>query len=164
MWSATSLNTVESQFGLVYGLGPQPANVVRTATAPSSSRRPTPSGNPTLFDIIYTAGASSNQIIADVPKLLPSFTQTASFTFLPAYAPLTFETGGYNAFTMAVEETASPVESFSAAWNTPVISTDGAIASLITPQGDFSRGVLAFDACDRRWRSSPSSPTSATIR
>jgi hypothetical protein len=29
------------------------------------------------------------------------FTQTASFTFLPACAPLTFETGGYNAFTTA---------------------------------------------------------------
>ena len=73
-----------------------------------------------------------------MPQLLPSFTQTASFTFLPAYAPLTFETGGYNAFTMAVDETASPVESFSAAWNTPIVSTDAAIASLITPQGDFS--------------------------
>ena len=28
MWSATSLSTVESQFGLVYGLAAQPVNVV----------------------------------------------------------------------------------------------------------------------------------------
>ena len=141
MWSATSLSTVESQFGLVYGLAAQPANVVQVVEngqlrfqflATDSS------GNTTLFDIIYTPGGSANQIIADVPQLLPSFTQTASFTFLPAYAPLTFETGGYNAFTTAVDETASPVESFSAAWNTPIVSSDDAIASLITPQGDFS--------------------------
>ncbi len=137
MWSATSLNTVETQFGLVYGLGPQPTTVVSGASGwqfPVTDS----SGNTTLFDIVYTGGATNNQIITDLPKLLPSFTQTASFTFLPAYAPLTFETGGYNAFTMAVDETASPVESFSAAWNTPVISLDGAIASLMTMRGDFT--------------------------
>ena len=138
MWSATSLNTVESQFGLVYGLGQQPANVIRNSDGTFQFAATDAAGNPTLFDIMYTAGSSTNQIVADVPKLLPSFTQQASFTFLPAYAPLTFETGGYNAFTMAVEETASPVESFSAAWNTPVQSDDAAIASLITAQGDFS--------------------------
>ncbi|GLQ91517.1 beta strand repeat-containing protein [Dyella acidisoli] len=137
MWSATSLNTVESQFGLVYGLAQQPTNVIVNGTTfqfPATDA----SGNPTLFDIIYTQGSSANQIVADVPKLLPSFTQTATFTFLPAYAPLTFETGGYNAFTTAVDETASPVESFSAAWNTPVVSFDDAITNLITPQGDFT--------------------------
>ncbi len=138
MWSATSLNTVESQFGLVYGLGQQPSNVVRSGDGTFQFAATDSAGNPTLFDIKYTAGSSTNQIVADVPKLLPSFTQQASFTFLPAYAPLTFETGGYNAFTMAVEETASPVESFSAAWNTPVMSNDAAIAGLITAQGDFS--------------------------
>jgi hypothetical protein len=138
IWSATSLNTVESQFGLVYGLGQQAANVIRNGDGTFQFAATDSAGNPTLFDIKYTAGGSTNQIVADVPKLLPSFTQQASFTFLPAYAPLTFETGGYNAFTMAVEETASPVESFSAAWNTPIMSDDAAVASLITPQGDFS--------------------------
>ncbi len=138
MWSATSLNTVETQFGLVYGLGQQPANVIRNGDGTFQFAAIDSAGNPTLFDIIYTHGSSTNQIVADVPKLLPSFTQAASFTFLPAYAPLTFETGGYNAFTMAVEETASPVESFSAAWNTPVTSDDSAIANLFTAQGDFS--------------------------
>ncbi|MFM0330068.1 RHS repeat domain-containing protein [Paraburkholderia strydomiana] len=138
MWSATSLNTVETQFGLVYGLGAQPANVIRDGDGTFQFAATDSAGNPTLFDIVYTAGSTANQIVADVPKLLPSFTQAAGFTFLPAYAPLTFETGGYNAFTMAVAETASPVESFSAAWNTPVISDDAAIANLITTQGDFS--------------------------
>jgi hypothetical protein len=138
MWSATSLNTAESQFGLVYGLGQQPANVIRNGDGTFQFAATDAAGNPTLFDITYTAGSSTNQIVADVPKLLPSFTQQANFTFLPAYAPLTFETGGYNAFTMAVAETASPVESFSAAWNTPVVSDDAAVASLITAQGDFS--------------------------
>jgi hypothetical protein len=138
MWSATSLNTVESQFGLVYGLAQQPANVIRGGDGTFQFAATDSAGNPMLFDIIYTHGGSANQIIADVPKLLPSFTQTANFTFLPAYAPLTFETGGYNAFTTAVEETASPVESFSAAWNTPVFSFDDAVAGLITAQGDFS--------------------------
>jgi hypothetical protein len=138
MWSATSLTTVETQFGLVYGLGQQPANVIRNGDGTFQFAATDSAGNPTLFDIMYTAGSTTNQIVADVPKLLPSFTQAASFTFLPAYAPLTFETGGYNAFTMAVDETASPVESFSSAWNTPVSSDDAAVASLITAQGDFS--------------------------
>jgi len=138
MWSATSLSTVETQFGLVYGLAAQPVNVVQSGQGTYQFPATDTSSNTTLFDIIYTVGATTNQIIADVPQLLPSFTQTATFTFLPAYAPLTFETGGYNAFTTAVEETASPVESFSAAWNTPITSSDNAIANLITPQGDFS--------------------------
>jgi hypothetical protein len=142
MWSATStlspLTPVESQFGLVYGLAAPPVNVVQSAAGVFQFPATDPSGNTTLFDIIYAKGASANQIIADIPELLPSFTQTASFTFLPPYAPLTFETGGYNAFTTAVDETASPVESFSAAWNTPILSDDNAIPSLITAQGDFS--------------------------
>jgi hypothetical protein len=138
MWSATSLTTVESQFGLVYGLAAQAVNVIQNGLGTFQFPATDPSGNSTLFDIVYTAGASANQILTDVPQLLPSFTQPASFTFLPAYAPLTFETGGYNAFTTAVDETASPVESFSAAWNTAIASFDDAISNLITPQGDFS--------------------------
>ena len=149
MWSATSPSTLESQFGLVYGLAAQPVSVVQSAQGtfqfPATDRL----GNPTLFDIIYTVGATANQIVADVPKLLPSFTQSAGFTFLPPYAPLTFETGGYNAFTTAVEETATPIESFSAAWKTPITSGDNSIANLITPQGDFS---LEF------WHSIPVTP------
>lgn len=138
MWAATSVATVESQFGLVYGLASQPTNVIQNGQGVFQFLATDPSGNVTLFDINYTSGATSNQIVADVPQLLPSFTQSAGFTFLPAYAPLTFETGGYNVFTAAVEETATPVESFSAAWQTPIVSSDPSIDTLITPQGDFS--------------------------
>jgi hypothetical protein len=153
MWSATSLTTVESQFGLVYGLAAQPVNVIQNAEGVFQFPATDPLGNSTLFDIVYTPGATANQVIADVPQLLPSFTQPATFTFLPAYAPLTFETGGYNAFTTAVDETASPVESFSAAWNTPVVSFDNAVSNLITPQGDFS---VEF------WHSMPVTPVGDT--
>jgi hypothetical protein len=151
MWSATALALSESQFGLVYGLAAQPTNVIQNGSGLFQFPATDASGNAALFDIIYTSGATGNQIVADIPHLLPSFTQSASFTFLPAttYAPLTFETGGYNAFTMAVDETATPVESFSAAWNTPILSYDPAINNLITPQGDFS---LEF------WHSIPVTP------
>ncbi|WP_434667423.1 hypothetical protein P5W99_38965 [Paraburkholderia sp. A3BS-1L] len=142
MWAATALSSPESQFGLVYGLASQPVNVTQYTDPHGNLIFQFPAtdaaGNPTLFDILYTAGGSTNRIVADNPERLPSFTQSAAFDFLPAYAPLTFETGGYNAFTTAVAETATPVESFSAAWNTPIVSSDQAIAGLITPQGDFS--------------------------
>lgn len=142
MWAATALTAPELQVGLVYGLGTQPVNVNQYTDAHGNLVFQFPatdaSGNQALFDILYTAGGSSNRIVADNPERLPSFTQTAVFDFLPPYAPLTFETGGYSAFTAAVEETATPMESFSAAWNTPIVSTDQAIAQLITPQGDFS--------------------------
>jgi hypothetical protein len=147
MWAATALLPPESQFGLVYGPVPgaaaqQPVNVTQYADPHGNLVFQFPAidstGNPALFDIVYTPGGTANRIVADNPERLPSFTQSANFDFLPAYAPLTFETGGYNAFTMAVAETATPVESFSAAWNTPIVSTDAAIAGLVTPQGDFS--------------------------
>jgi hypothetical protein len=138
MWSATSVTTVEAQFGQVYGLAAQPTNVVLSGDGKYQFPATDTNGNTVLLDIIYASGATNNQVVPDTPKLLPSFTQTGNFTFLPAYAPLTFETGGYSAFTSAVEETATPVETFSAAWNTPIVSTDEAIAGLITPQGDFS--------------------------
>jgi len=147
MWSATatSLNPGEIQFGLVYGLASQPVSVLQgmdngqtVFQFPATDS----SGNALLFDIIYSkvpgTDAAPNQIIADVPKLLPNFTQAATFDFLPAYAPLTFETGGYNAFTTAVAESATPLESFSAAWKTPVVSFDDSIKKLITLHGDFS--------------------------
>jgi hypothetical protein len=142
MWADTALTAPESQFGLVYGLAAQPVNVTQYTDAHGNLVFQFPatdsSGNQALFDILYTPGGSSNRIVADNPERLPSFTQSAGFNFLPPYAPLTFETGGYSAFTTAVEETATPMESFSAAWNTPIASTDQAIAGLITPQGDFS--------------------------
>ena len=60
---------------------------------------------------MYTRGGNANMVAVDVPDLLPTFTQIAPFTFITSY-PLTFETGGYNAFTTAVAETAAPSESF----------------------------------------------------
>ena len=71
----------------------------------------------------------------------------------PSY-PLTFETGGYNAFTTFVTETSTPSESFAGAYKTPVISTDSQVDSLITPQGDFS---LEF------WHSIPLTPLAPII-
>src|SRR5438045_2769715 len=112
MWLATSILTIESQFSLVYGLISQLVNVVQNGQGMFQFPATDPSSNLTLFDIIYTLGSSANQIIADVLQLLPSFTQIASFTFLLAYAPLTFETGGYNAFTTAMDETVSLFASF----------------------------------------------------
>ena len=138
MWSATSINTQESQFGLVYGLAQAPTNVLQNSDGVFQFSATDSGGNPALFDIVYTKGSSTNQIVADVPRLLPNFTQSASFTLLSSYAPLTFETGGYSAFTTAVAETASPVESFSAAWDTPIFSSDQGLAQLTTPVGDFS--------------------------
>ena len=139
MWSATSLSKGETQYGLVYGLASQPTSVTQSADGKFQFQASDASGNAVLFDILYTHGVTGNQIVADVPHLLPSFTQVANFTFLPPYAPLTFETGGYNAFTSAVDETATPVQTFSAAWNSPIVSTDtDAIDNLITAQGDFS--------------------------
>jgi hypothetical protein len=138
MWSATSVSTVETQFGLVYGLATQPTNVVLSGDGKYQFPATDTNGNTALYDIIYSSGATNNQVVPDTPKLLPSFTQSADFSFLPAYAPLTFETGGYNAFTSAVEETATPIQTFSAAWNTPITCFDDSISNLITPQGDFS--------------------------
>ena len=137
-------------------MAPQPTNVTQSADGNFQFPATDASGNPMLFDILYTHGVTGNQIVADVPHLLPSFTQLANFTFLPPYAPLTFETGGYNAFTIAVDETATPVQSFSAAWNTPIMSTDtDAIDNLITAQGDFS---VEF------WHSIPVTPVGDNIR
>jgi hypothetical protein len=149
LWSATAVTNAEAQLGQVYGLAAQPTNVVPSGDGKYQFPATDTNGNTALLDIIYAPGATNNQVVPDTPKLLPSFTQTANFTFLPAYAPLTFETGGYSAFTSAVEETATPVETFSAAWNTPIVSTDDAIGDLITPQGDFS---IEF------WHSVPRTP------
>lgn len=137
MWAATSSTNTETQFGLAYGFTAQPTSVTRSATNQFQFQAADPSGRMTLYDIIYTAGGNANVVKIDVPALLPTFTQTGPFTFTPSY-PLTFETGGYNAFTTFVEETSTPNYSFAGAYKTPVKSTDPLIDTLVTSQGDFS--------------------------
>ncbi len=151
MWAATSISNTESQFGLVYGFTGQPTGVTRSDTGLFQFQAADPSGTNTLYDIMYTAGSPTNIVKIDVPALLPNFTQSGPFNFTPSY-PLTFETGGYNAFTTFVAETSTPSLSFAAAYKTPVTSTDALIDSLMTTQGDFS---VEF------WHSIPSSTPGA---
>jgi len=61
----------------------------------------------------------------------PSISESVSY-------PLTFETGRYNTYTSAVEETAVPVVSLAASYRTLVTSTSTAVDQLVTLQGDFS--------------------------
>lgn len=136
-WAATSTANVETQFGLVYGMTAQPINVTQSGTGVFQFQVTDAGGNNTLYDIVYTAGGNANMVKVDVPTLLPAFMQSAQFNFI-ASNPLTFETGGYNAFTTFVKETNTPDESFAAAYRTPVVSFDPAIDTLITSQGDFS--------------------------
>lgn len=151
MWAATSTSNVETQFGLVYGFTSQPTTVTRSGTGVAQFPAADPSGTTTLYDIVYAAGSNANVVKVDVPALLPTFTQAGPFTFTPSY-PLTFETGGYNAFTTFVAETSTPSLSFAAAYKTPITSTDPLVDSLMTTQGDFS---LEF------WHSIPASTPSA---
>ena len=137
MWAETATSTSETQFGLVYGFTPQPTNVSRSATNVFQFQITDANNHTTLYDIDYTKGSNANVVTVDVPSVLPAFMQSAPFVFTTSY-PLTLETGGYNAFTTAVAETATPSESFSGAYRTPVVSFDPAIDSLITAQGDFS--------------------------
>ncbi len=150
MWAATATTAAEAQFGLVYGFG-APLSVTRSGTGTFQFQATDAGGTATLYDVLYAPGGNANVVKVDVPARLPTFTQSAPFTFTPSY-PLTFETGGYNAFTTFVEETATPVESFSAAYRTPVVSTDSLVDSLITAQGDFT---LEF------WHSIPPSTPNA---
>ncbi len=153
MWAQTATSSTETQFGLVYGFTAQPINVSQSAVAPFPFQFQVTdaNGNNTLYDIVYAAGGNANVVKIDVPALLPTFTQSGPFTFTASY-PLTFETGGYNAFTTFVSETATPSESFAAAYTTPVTSTDPLVDSLITAQGDFS---VEF------WHSIPVTPITA---
>jgi hypothetical protein len=151
MWAATATSSVETQFGLVYGFSTQPTSITRSGTGLFQFQAPDPSGTNTLYDVIYTAGGNANVVRVDVPALLPTFTQTGPFVFTPSY-PLTFETGGYNAFTTFVEETSTPSLSFAAAYKTPVTAIDPLVDSLISAQGDFS---LEF------WHSIPASTPAA---
>ena len=141
MWAQTATSSIvsqETQFGLVYGFAQQPTNVSRSAKGVFQFQITDSSNYTTLYDILYTPGSNTNAVTVDVPALLPTFMETGAFTFLPPSCPLTFETGGYNAFTTYVTETSTPSESFSGAYKTPVISFDPQVDSLITPQGDFS--------------------------
>ena len=136
MWAQTANTTSELQYGLVYGFTAQPTNVTQTPGGVFQFLVTDAIGNNTLYDILYTRGGNANVVKVDVPNALPTFTQNPQFTF--ASFPLTFETGGYNAFTAAVQETAQPYESFAGAYRTPVISTDSNVDTLVSTQGDFS--------------------------
>jgi hypothetical protein len=151
MWAQTAIAPLETQFGLVYGFAPQPTNVTQSATNNDFQFSVTgATGATTLYNILYTAGSDSNMVQVNVPDLLPTFTQAALFNFYIG-DPLTFETGGYNAFTAAIGPTAAPVESFAGAFKTPLISQDSSIDTLIGAQGDFT---LEF------WHSLPLTPVS----
>ena len=137
MWSQTFIGEAETQFGLVYGFTAQPTNVTLNAKNVFQFSVTNSTGTATLYDIIYTAGSNANLVEVDVPQLLPTFTQSAVFSFVNGN-PLMFETGGYNAFTTSVDPTQPPVETFAGAFKTPLIANDAAIDALMSPQGDFT--------------------------
>ena len=137
MWAQTATTTSESQFGLVYGFIAQPTNVTQSVKGVFQFQVTDSLGNITLYDIIYASGGNTNMVTVDVPNLLPDFTQSPTFGFVPS-CPLMFETGGYNAFTTSVAETTLPSESFAGSYRTPVVSTDSGVDNLISAQGDFS--------------------------
>ena len=137
MWAATSNLPLETQFGLVYGFTAQPVNVIQSPTGTFQFMVTGATGITTLYDILYNPGTNANLVKVDVPTVLPTFMQAGPFTFVPS-SPLTFETGGYNAFTTFVAETVTPSESFAAAYKTPVTSSSPLVDTLIGAQGDFS--------------------------
>jgi hypothetical protein len=137
LWAQTSISDIETQFGVVYGLAVQPVNVTQSGTGIFQFQAVNASGYNTLYNILYSEGSNANVVQVDVPDNIPTFMQSAPFTFVTSY-PLTFETGGYNAFTTFVSETSTPSESFNGAYRTPITSTDSLVDSLITAQGDFS--------------------------
>jgi hypothetical protein len=139
MWAATATSPPESQFGQVYGFGPQPTPVVKAAkTGQFQFQTTDATGDTTVYDIIYTSGSNKNVIRVDVPTLLPSFVQSWAFGYpLPSF-PLRFETGGYDAYATSVDGRAEPSESFSMAYRTPLVCNDGLIDELISAVGDFT--------------------------
>jgi hypothetical protein len=151
LWAATAIAPVEAQFGLVYGFTAQPINVTQSPSGAFQFMVTDTTGLTTLYDILYNPGSNANVVKVDLPTLLPTFMQTGPFTFVPS-APLTFQTGGYNAFTTFVAETVMPSESFAASYKTPVTSSSPLIDTFLGPQGDFS---LEF------WHSLPLSPPSS---
>jgi hypothetical protein len=147
LWSATQVSTVETQYGLVYGFTSPPTSVTQSGTVFQFQAADT-NGTNALYNINYTVNGNNNFVTIDVPRDMPNFTQTGVFSFVVS-SPLTFETGGYNAFTTSAPAAPVPTESFSAAYKSPITSTDSHIDSLMTLQGDFS---LQF------WHSIPVSP------
>jgi hypothetical protein len=155
MWAQTAIAPLETQFGLVYGFTSPPTNVTQSATTSDFQFAVTTTSGTnsvsTVYNVLYTVGSDANMVQVNVPDFLPTFTQEAEFNFF-AGDPLTIETGGYNAFTAAIGPTATPVETFAGAFQTPVTSTDSSIDSLMSLQGDFT---LEF------WHSIPLAPVSA---
>jgi hypothetical protein len=138
IWSQTALSNNELQYGLVYGFATQPTNVIQSSDGKFFQFLVTDaSGNTTVYNILYTAGANNNAVTVATPQALPSFTQVAAFVFTKSF-PLTLETGGYNAFSPYVDETNQPERSFAAAYRTPVVSTSPNVDQIIGAQGDFS--------------------------
>src|SRR5579872_2702695 len=141
MWAATGITkSGEQQFGLVCGFTPQPISVSQSPAGVFQFQVTDANSHITLYDILFTtAGNNINMVKVDVPNQIPTFTQSWQFNFIPTanYAPLTFETGGYNAFTLPTEM-ANPIPGFAGAYRAPVTSTDAQVDSLIGPQGDFS--------------------------
>ena len=117
----------KSRNGMVYGFS-TPVKVTKTSNVFQFTV------SNTKYNISYSPHGLS-KINVTPPKALPSFTQ--SFSFGQALGPLTFETGGYNAFITELEQR-PPAEQFPASYRTPVISTDTSVDNLITKQGDFS--------------------------
>ena len=103
----------------------------------SKSKATNSNGNVTLYNILYAPNANHNAIQIEIPTVLPSIMQAFNFGVGQPYR-LTFETGGYNAYTSAVVETAVPVVSLAASYRTLVTSTSTAVDQLVTLQGDFS--------------------------
>jgi hypothetical protein len=138
MWAQTAITAAESQFGVVYGFATQPVSVTRPASAGDFQFTVTGAGGTaTLYNILFTAGSNANMVQVNVPDLLPTFTQAAPFSFYVG-APLALETGGYNAFTAALDISATPSQTFAGAFRTPLTSTDSSIDTLIGAQGDFT--------------------------
>jgi len=107
IWTATSISSVGMQPGLVYGFTSKPTPVTRSGTG--VFQQMIDANNDTaLYDIQYQKGGSTNQVLLDTPNNLSAFWQAFSFGATYSPYPLTFETGGYNAFTTAIEETATP--------------------------------------------------------
>ncbi len=80
-----------------------------------------PSGNATLLSIFSSyPGRYRQSGHRRRSHFLPGFTRTATFRLPASVRPLTFETGGYQRLHHRRGRTATPVESFSAAWNTPI--------------------------------------------
>jgi hypothetical protein len=148
LWSATTTGTTETQFGQIYGLASQPTAITEAARPATSSGAAPPAlyqfqvtdakGVTTTYDIIYVSGANTNSIRVDTPSTFPSFSQSWSFGSPVPSIPLKFETGGYDAFSVSVNETPTPAESYSMAYTTPLVSNDNTINTLMSTEGDFS--------------------------